>query len=149
MAATAKRRRNLLKLNTHLIWTTKNRLPLIGINEERRLYRNIEAMFQRYDAAVLSIGGMPDHIHVLVSLSPKFALSEVIKTVKGSSSTFFSESLKPGAWFHWQPNYAGINVSPEHVERVRQYILGQKKHHADGTIWPDYEQADEPDDAAD
>jgi putative transposase len=140
-------RRNLLKLNVHLVWVTKHRLPLIGVDEERRLYRNIAAMFQRYEASVLAIGGMPDHVHILVSLSPKYALSEVIKNVKGSTSRFFSQTLKPGAWFHWQPNYAAIHVSPSDVERIRQYILNQKQHHTDGTIWPDYEQADEIADA--
>jgi len=139
----SRQRRNLLKLNVHLVWVTKNRLPLIGADEERALYRNIEAMFHRYGAGVLAIGGMPDHIHVLVALSPKYALSEVIKNVKGSSSRFFSETLKPGTWFQWQPNYAAIHVSPGDVERVRQYILGQKQHHGDGTVWSDYEQADE------
>ena len=138
------RRRNLLKLNVHLIWATKDRLPLIGTDEEKRMYRKISSIFQRYEATVLAIGGMPDHIHVLVSLSPKYALSDVIKAVKGSSSRFFSDTVKPGAWFQWQPNYAAINISPDDVGRVRQYILHQKEHHGCDTTWSVYEQTDEP-----
>jgi putative transposase len=89
-------------------------------------------VFQRYNGTVLAIGGMADHIHILVSLSPKFSVSEVIKNVKGGSSRFFSQTLKPGIWFGWQPNYAAIHVSPFEVERIKQYILHQKEHHNSG-----------------
>ena len=146
METKSQRRRNLLRLNTHFVWATKDRLPLIGPEQERRLYRYIEAVFQRSEGTVLAIGGMPDHIHVLVSLSPKFSISEVIKNVKGSSSRFFNETLAPEGWFQWQPNYAAINVSPASVEPTKKYIASQKAHHAAGTLWPEHEETDEADD---
>ncbi len=142
---TSGRRRNLLKLNTHFVWATKDRLSLIDDASERRLYRYMVSVFQRLESTVLAIGGIPDHVHVLAALSPKYGVSEVVKNVKGSSSRFFSQTLKPESWFQWQPNYAAINVSPSDVESVRRYILSQKAHHAAGSLWPEYEATDEPD----
>jgi len=48
---------------------------------------------------------------------------------------FVSERLKPGEWFEWQGNYGAFSVSPRDKNRVILYILNQKQHHADGTLW--------------
>jgi putative transposase len=143
MNALSKRRRNFLQLNVHFVWTTKERLPLIEPGDERQLHRFIVSAYERFGGSVLAIGGMPDHVHVLVSISPKFAISNVIKGVKGTSSLFFSTSLKPEAWFEWQPNYAAISVSNSHVKRVTEYILNQKAHHHKGTLEDRFERTDE------
>ncbi len=136
-------RRNLLKLNIHFVWATKERLPLILPEYEPRLYRYIGSVFDRYEGRVLAIGGMPTPVHVQVALSPKYSVSEVMKNVKGSSSRFMTETLAPDSFFQWQPNYAAIAVSPGHVEAVRTYIDQQKEHHAEGSVRTLWEHTDE------
>ena len=66
-----------------------------------------------------------------------------MKEVKGGTSRLVSERLKPGEWFAWQPNYAAFSVSPSHTQRVIRYIASQKKHHTEGTLWPEVEETDE------
>lgn len=139
------RRRNKLRTCIHLIWATKNRLPLVTADIEQRLYRYIGAICVDKRCSILAIGGMPDHIHLLVVLASTISLADLVKQVKGGSSRFVSESLKPGEWFAWQPNYAAFSVSPADKDRVAHYIQNQKQHHSDGTVWADEEETDEED----
>jgi hypothetical protein len=55
---------------------------------------------------------------------------------------FFSTTLKPGAWFEWQPNYAAISVSASHVKKVAEYIINQKNHHQNDSLEERFERTD-------
>jgi REP element-mobilizing transposase RayT len=139
------RRRNLLKLGTHFVWATHDRLPLVTNDIEHRLHRYIEGICQELGCSVIAIGGMSDHVHLLVAMSNKISTAMLMKNVKGSSSRFISSTLKPGSWFAWQPNYAAFSVSPSHIEIVVEYIANQKIHHVNGTYNPELEETDEED----
>jgi putative transposase len=98
---------------------------------------------------VLAIGGMPDHIHLLVLLANTISMTDFMHHVKGGSSRFISEKLKMDGWFGWQKNYAAFAVSWSHRQKVIAYIENQKQHHADGTLWAEAEETDEEDDSDD
>jgi putative transposase len=66
-----------------------------------------------------------------------------MKRIKGGSSYFITEQLRPGEWFKWQENYAVYAVSWSHRNKVISYIENQKQHHANGTLWEEAEQTDE------
>ena len=144
-------RRNMLRAPMHFVWATHDRLPLITPEIERRLYRYIEAICIEHKCPVLAIGGMPDHIHLLVAHSNTITFSDLMKHVKGSSSRFITTTLKPGEAFNWRPNYGAFAVSYEARDSVIAYIHNQKQHHANNDLWEFYEQTDEevPDDAPD
>jgi putative transposase len=76
---------------------------------------------------LLVAGGMPDHIHLLVGLSPARAVSEVLQHLKGSSSRWVNERFK--TLFAWQTGYGAFSVSASKVQAVRNYILRQEEHH--------------------
>ena len=133
-------RRNKLRVLIHFVWATQDRRPLITAEIERRLHRYLTSVCRQHGCPVVAIGGMPDHIHLLVSLSNTMTLSELMKEIKGSSSRFFSEQLNPDGWFAWQPNYGAFSVSPADKEKVMAYILHQKQHHADGALWKSAEE---------
>jgi putative transposase len=59
-----------------------------------------------------------------------------MQAVKGASSRFVNTELRPGEFFKWQGSYAAFGVSPRDKKMVINYILNQKQHHAEGTIWP-------------
>ncbi|HLJ53577.1 MAG TPA: IS200/IS605 family transposase [Chthonomonadaceae bacterium] len=129
-------RRNKLCVCVHFVWATKDRLPLITEAIERDLFRCVRGICQDLRCDCLAIGGVDDHVHLLVSLCSTVALGRVMKEVKGGSSRFVSATVAQDAWFAWQPNYAAISVSPSHRRRVVRYIENQKQHHAQGTEWP-------------
>ena len=104
-------RRNKLEICLHFVWGTWDRLPLVTQDRERDIYRYIETVCKDDKCEVLAIGGMPDHIHLLVLFQNTLSVADLMNHVKGGSSRFVSEQLAPGQWFAWQGNYGAFSVS--------------------------------------
>ena len=125
-------RQNKLALYVHIVWATWDRLPLITEEIERDVYRYIEGVCHKHGCPVLAIGGMPDHIHILVSLTATITIADLVEYMKGGSSRHVSEAVEAAEWFKWQGSYGAFTVSPHEKQKVTRYILNQKQHHADG-----------------
>ncbi len=141
--------RNKANALLHFVWMTYERRPLIDSEIERQVYRYIEGVCRNDKCTVLATGGMPDHVHLLVVMSHTISIADLLHHVKGGSSRLIAYSLKPGAFFQWQKHYRVFSVSPRDCDRVVAYIHHQKKHHAEGKLWPNVEtdiwEADFPD----
>lgn len=144
-----RRRRNKLRVPLHFVWATHKRLPLLTEDIERDVYRYIEKVCRDDRCDVLAIGGMPDHVHLLVLLANTMSMADFMHHVKGGSSRFISTKLKTEGWFGWQKHYAAFAVSWSHRKQVIAYIENQKQHHADGTLWSEAEETDEEDNSDD
>src|SRR5690348_16243213 len=105
----------------HFVWATWNRQEIITPEIERRLYRYIEQVCRDHGCDVLAIGGMPDHVHLLVSFPGTLTFANLLRDVKGGSSRFVTGTLKPGEWFEWQGSYGAFTVSPSHKDKVIAY----------------------------
>ncbi len=126
---------NFVEVTLHFVWATSDRLPLVEPDMERELYRYISAVCRNDRCDVLAIGGMPDHVHLLVTFGTTVSISDLMRHVKGGSSRFVSETLRPGNWFQWQASYGVFAVEPKNRDKLIAYINNQKQHHADGTTW--------------
>lgn len=113
----------------HLIFTTKGRLPLIHDELRDRLYEYMGAIVRGEGGILLEIGGMPDHLHLLLKLKTDIAVSVVVQKIKGSSSRWINGLPDHGARFEWQSGYGIFSVSQSATAKVRQYIQGQEEHH--------------------
>lgn len=133
-------RRNKLALYVHLVWATWDRLPLITPEIERRLYRCIEKEVQDMGGVVLALNGTEDHTHLCASFTATDTIANLVKQVKGVSSHFTNEVLKPEGQFKWQGSYGAFTVSRWDVDRIVQYIKRQKEHHANSEVWPEFEE---------
>jgi REP element-mobilizing transposase RayT len=136
----------MILVPVHFVWSTWGRLPLITEEGERRLWRYIEATCRDLHCDVLAVGGMPDHVHLLVNLAPTLSLADLMKRVKGSSARFMSVELREGEWFRWQAHYGAFGVAPSGVDAVVRYIANQKTHHQAGALRPELERCDAEDD---
>jgi REP element-mobilizing transposase RayT len=136
-------RRNKLEVYIHFIWTTWDREPWIVSGIERRIWRAIESEIRQLGCEVLAIGGMADHVHLLVKMSATCSIAELLKQTKGNSSHFVNDVLKPSVHFKWQPNYGAYSVSASEVEIIKDYITHQKAHHANGTLQAYLEESSE------
>ncbi len=87
----------------------------------------------------MAIGGVEDHIHCLCRFNPVISLSYLVQQVKGSTSHLTSHEITLGKAFKWQGAYGAFTVSYDAVPQVKAYVLGQKEHHACGSLWPDWE----------
>jgi putative transposase len=92
-----------------------------------------------------ALGGMPDHIHLLVRFPTTLTIADLVKGIKGASSHLQTQHAAPGEFFKWQGGYGAFTVSPDVVPAVRTYIQHQKQHHAAGNLWAEWEQMHLPD----
>jgi REP element-mobilizing transposase RayT len=122
------------QLYLHAVWATWDRLPLITPDVELRLYGEINEKCRALKAHPLALGGMPDHLHLLVRLPTTLAVATLLKEVKGASSHLVTHEIEPGEFFKWQGAYGAFTLSKDEVPRVIDYIRNQKEHHASQTF---------------
>lgn len=133
-------RRNKLRLYLHLVWGTWDRLPLITPEIERRLYRCIEKEANDKGCQVLALNGVADHVHLVVTFPATVTIADLVKQVKGVSSYFVNEALRPPTKFKWQGYYGAFTVSRWDVDKIVWYVKRQKEHHASGDLRPKLEE---------
>jgi REP-associated tyrosine transposase len=124
-------------LHYHATFSTKDRYPLITKDWRGNLHAYLGGIVKNLDGVPLAIGGVEDHVHLLVGLRATHAVAGVMREVKGGSSEWVHSTLGKKS-FSWQPGYFGVTVSPSHVDKVKQYILNQEKHHKRITFQEEY-----------
>jgi len=122
------------ELYFHFVWQTKGRLKLITPEIERSIWDQILAKSREYGAFPIEIGGIEDHIHLLVSTPPSVLLSEFIGKVKGSTSHFVNTELHAPHRFHWGEGYGVLSLAKKDCRAVAAYIANQRQHHARKSI---------------
>ena len=115
----------------HFVWTTWDRQELITPPIEPKLYAAIAAKCLELRSQVIEIGGVEDHVHVLVRIPAAISPSEVAKGLKGASSHFVTHVLGEKS-FKWKGSFGVLSVSPNQITKVREYIRNQKQHHGSG-----------------
>ena len=114
----------------HIIFPTKNRVPIIVEENTQELYGYIGGIIRSHKGKILEIGGTPDHTHIL-GLCPKtLTIAEFIKHIKGGSSHWWNEKFQKSLpHFNWQRGYGAFTTCESQVEKIRHYIQTQKEHH--------------------
>lgn len=115
------------KLVYHLVWSTKNREPFIKEKFRKQVYMFIGSVVKRKKWHLLAIGGISDHLHLLIQMDSKLALWEVVCKIKSNSSRFIKENFI--ADFAWQEGYSVFTVDRFSIDKIKNYILKQEKHH--------------------
>jgi len=120
-----------ISLFFHIVWSTKGRQPYFSSAGRKRLHNYIKVIIQRRQLRVelIAIGGMEDHIHLLVRMRSAGDIAPIVRYVKSVSSKFVSMNRKGDVLFAWQRKYGVFSVSASHVSRVRHYICHQEEHH--------------------
>ncbi len=113
----------------HIVFSTKNRQPVIIENVKTRLYEYIGGTIRGVGGIALAINGMEDHIHVLAKLRADKTVSAVLRDLKANSSGWMHKVFPELKDFSWQNGYGAFTVSASQSEKVKQYIADQEKHH--------------------
>ena len=119
----------LVNLLVHVIFSTRNREPLITPEIERELYAYIGGILKHNDSHLLDAGGTADHVHLLVLQSKNISLSSLMKDVKKDSSSWIKTKGYAFRTFHWQDGYAAFSIGKSGIDMLRRYLSSQKKHH--------------------
>ena len=113
----------------HIVFSTKDRRPLIKTGIEDRLHPFLGGILRDLGCTPLAINGTPDHVHILTRYPATLSHADLLRHVKGRSSKWIHETFPPLRTFTWQEGYGGFTVSKSMVDTVAAYIAGQKAHH--------------------
>ncbi len=112
----------------HIVFSTKNREPYLAEELRERIYKYICGTVRGLGGKCIEIGGIEDHVHLLVVLKPTMNMSKFIQDLKPNVTKWARASVHPT--FEWQNGYGAFTVSESQVEPVRKYIRNQKAHHS-------------------
>ena len=116
-----------------LVFSTKNRLPIIDSAWRSRLHEYLGGTIRGLGGFPEEVGGIADHVHLLVGLKAIHCLADVMRDLKKASSLWVHDTLG-FPQFAWQEGYAAFTVSATARESVRRYIVTQEAHHQTTTF---------------
>ncbi len=122
----------------HIVFAVKYRDAAIAKSWRQELYQYIIGLIERRGHKVYAVGGVSDHIHILVSLSPKQAISELVQEVKRASSLWIKEKRFVRCRFAWQEGFGVFSYGKSQIDNVVKYIQNQEIHHAKRTFRDEY-----------
>ena len=113
----------------HLVFSVKGRQNIIHKVWREELFKYVSGIIKGRDQKVYAIGGMHDHIHILISLRPNCMASELVNSVKTNSSKWINSRGFVKGKFNWQEGYGAFSYGQSQLDHVIQYINNQELHH--------------------
>jgi putative transposase len=128
------------QIHIQVVFAVKNRIGLIRKEWKNDLYKYITGIVQTHKHKMLSINGMPDHIHVFFGMRPTQSLSDLMQDIKGSSSKWINANKFTRGKFEWQEGYGAFSYGKSQVSDVINYIENQEIHHQRMTFFDEYKE---------
>jgi REP element-mobilizing transposase RayT len=122
----------------HIVFAVKGRQNLIQKNWEDELHKYICGIANSKEQKVYAIGGVGDHIHLLVSIKPDIAISDLVRDIKANSSRWINEKHFVMNKFQWQEGYGAFSYSKSQLDNVIAYINNQEQHHKTKSFKEEY-----------
>ena len=113
----------------HVVFSTKNRRPFLTLEVQERLWPYLGGIARENKMRALKVGGVADHVHMLISLPSTMAVAKAVQLLKGNSSKWIHETFPKLATFEWQEGYGAFSVSVSGVDATVLYIENQAVHH--------------------
>lgn len=124
----------------HLVFSTKDRMPLLTPDIRPDLYAYLATIARHDDGECYRVGGVEDHVHLAVRLSRTISIADLVSQLKSASSKWLKEQSPALAKFSWQRGYGAFSIGPKDLETVTTYIDGQEEHHRTRTFQDEYRQ---------
>jgi REP element-mobilizing transposase RayT len=118
-----------IKIYIHVVFAVYKRQPLISNQWSNQLFAYINGIIENNNHKLISINGMPDHVHLLISISPEQSISDLLRDIKTNSTLWINRNQRQDIKFTWQRGYSAFAVSFNDINRVRDYIENQQEHH--------------------
>jgi putative transposase len=125
-------------LTYHVVFSTKYRHPTITDAIQERLYEYIGGTIRAKKGHLIEIGGVADHVHIMVRLSPALAVADVVRDIKANSSKWMNDQPETSQAFEWQKGYGAFTVSYSQTPSVEKYIQNQPEHHRTRSFQEEY-----------
>jgi REP element-mobilizing transposase RayT len=126
------------QIYVHIVFAVKGRRNLIQKDWREELYRHITGTIQNKRNKLIAIGGIEDHIHILIGLNPSQVISDLVRDVKVSSTFFVNRKGFVMGRFNWQEGFGAFTISRTDIPRVARYIQNQEQHHKKQSFESEY-----------
>ena len=126
------------QLYIHIIFAVKGRDSLIPKQHKEALHQYITRIITHKAQTVIQINSMPDHLHILVGISPDVAISDLVRDIKANSSKWINEKRWFAGRFEWQMGFGAFSYAHSQLETVVHYIKNQEAHHSRRTFREEY-----------
>ena len=113
----------------HIVFCTKRREMTIPDTLKEEVYRFIWAEVKKHNSRLIRIGGISNHIHLLIELNPDERLSVLMRDIKANTSGWLTRDSRFTKYDGWARGYFAVSVSPSGQESVVNYINSQAEHH--------------------
>ena len=113
-----------VSLHYHVVFSTKNRLPLIAADWRESLHADLGGCLRGLGGVALQVGGVADHVHLLIGLKAVHAPADIVREVKKASTSWIRESAE--SRFQWQEGYGAFTVSRHDLEALTAYVASQE-----------------------
>jgi len=120
------------------VFAVSNRLSLIRPEFKEEVYKYITGIVRNQGHKLISINGIPDHVHILIGLKPSMALSDLVREIKSDSSNFVNEQRFVRGKFSWQEGYGAFSYGHSQLDKIIRYIQNQEKHHTRRSFKDEY-----------
>jgi len=111
------------------VFAVSGRLSLITEDFKEELHKYITGIVRKKDQKLISINGMPDHLHILIGLRPAMALAYLVRDIKSDSSDWINRKKLVKGKFAWQEGYGAFSYGHSQLDTIIRYIQNQEKHH--------------------
>src|SRR5580698_4863623 len=122
----------------HCVFSTKERRPLITPALRERLWPFLGGIARQNKMKAIEVGGVEDHVHILLSTPATMPIAKALQLIKGGSSKWVHETFPEHRFFEWQVKYAAFSVSVSQLDNIIRYIKGQKEHHKKMTFQEEF-----------
>ena len=130
---------SLAQVIIHIVFSTKNRDPFLSDDDIRKeMHSYLGGTCNNLDCPVIVIGGVSDHVHIILKFSRNISIAKLVGEIKRSSSKWIKTKGGTLTKFSWQNGYGVFSVGRSEIERVKSYILNQEEHHRKRSFQDEY-----------
>jgi len=122
----------------HVVFSTKDRAPMLGATVRPALHAYLATVARNADCECHRVGGVADHVHIAVRLSRTITVATLVEKLKTSSSKWLKTQSPDLAGFSWQRGYGAFSVGLANLDDLRRYIDNQEEHHRVRTFQEEY-----------
>ena len=128
---------SLSRVYLHIVFSTKDRYPFLSEPALRtEMHSYLAGVSNKLGMQPVEIGGVADHVHMLVLFPRTLTIANAVKEVKRNSSLWAKD--RNLSKFAWQTGYGSFSVSPSNVDEVVRYIKNQEAHHKTQSFQEEY-----------
>ena len=120
---------SFISCHLHVVFSTKDRRKLITPDLQKRLWPYLGGIARECNMKALEVGGVEDHVHILLSLPATLAISKAVQLLKGNSSKWIHDTFPEHREFIWQEGYGAFSIGVSGIADTVAYIRNQTEHH--------------------